>query len=54
MSSFPAIEAKGLNKSYGAVPVLREFDLRVEGGELCGLLVTCQLEALMFSVTAEQ
>ncbi|MGD0442176.1 MAG: ATP-binding cassette domain-containing protein [Acidimicrobiales bacterium] len=38
MSSFPAIEAKGLNKSYGAVPVLREFDLRVEGGELCGLL----------------
>jgi len=38
MSSFPTIEAKGLNKSYGAVPVLREFDLRVEGGELCGLL----------------
>ena len=38
MRSFPAIEAKGLNKSYGAVPVLREFDLRVEGGELCGLL----------------
>jgi ABC-2 type transport system ATP-binding protein len=38
MSSFLAIEAKGLNKSYGAVPVLREFDLRVEGGELCGLL----------------
>ena len=38
MSSFPAIEARGLNKSFGAVPVLREFDLRVEGGELCGLL----------------
>ena len=38
MSSFPAIEAKGLSKSYDAVPVLREFDLRVEGGELCGLL----------------
>ena len=38
MNSFPAIEAKGLNKSYGVVPVLREFDLRVEGGELCALL----------------
>jgi ABC-2 type transport system ATP-binding protein len=38
MRSFPAIEAKGLNKSYGVVPVLGGFDLRVEGGELCALL----------------
>ena len=34
----PALEARGIRKSYGAHEVLRGVDLRVEPGQILGLL----------------
>ena len=37
-TSEPAVETRGLRKSYGKVEALRGIDLRVEAGRVFGLL----------------